>query len=230
MAQEGFAWWIRRLAAAGKLYDSVRIDHFRGLESCWSVPYGDKTARNGAWVKGPGKAFVQAIKSALPDLSMIAEDLGYLTQEVLELRNCSGYPGMKVLQFAFDSKEPADYLPHSYTANTVVYTGTHDNLTMRQWFDTASPEAVDHAARYMNLSEEEGYVWGVIRTALASVSDTCIISMQDLLDLGSEGRMNFPGTLSDSNWTWRLKDDIVYVTLAKKLGELTKLYGRDRGE
>ena len=230
MEQEGFAWWIRRLAAAGKLYDMVRIDHFRGLESYWSVPYADKTARNGAWVKGPGKAFVRAIKSALPDLDMIAEDLGYLTQEVLDLRNESGYPGMKVLQFAFDSKEPADYLPHSYTANTVVYTGTHDNLTMRQWFDTASPEAVRLAARYMSLSEEEGYVWGVIRTALASVSDTCIIPMQDLLGLGSEGRMNFPGTLSDSNWTWRMKDAIIYDALAKKLGALTKLYGRDCGK
>ena len=229
MKQEGFAWWIRRLEAAGKLYDMVRIDHFRGLEAYWSVPYGHKTARYGKWVKGPGKAFVKAIRQALPELDMIAEDLGYLTEEVLQLRDYSGYPGMKVLEFAFDSKEPSDYLPHSYTRNTVVYTGTHDNLTMRQWFDTAEAEAVRYAAEYMNLSEEEGYVWGVIRTAMACVSDMCVIPMQDLLDLGGEARMNFPGTLSDSNWTWRMKDDIMYTALAKKFRALTKLYGRENG-
>ena len=226
MADDGFKWWIRRLEAAGKLYDAVRIDHFRGLESYWSVPYGDTTARNGKWVKGPGKAFVEAIRQALPNLDMIAEDLGYLTREVLDLRDYSGYPGMKVLQFAFDVREPADYLPHSYTANTVVYTGTHDNMTMRQWFDTADPEMVDFAIRYMNLSRKEDYVWETIRTAMASVSDTCIIPMQDLLDLDGQGRMNFPGTLSDFNWTWRMKDAIMYSALAKKLGAMTKLYGR----
>ena len=190
------------------------------------MPYGDTTARNGKWVKGPGKAFVEAIRQALPNLDMIAEDLGYLTREVLDLRDYSGYPGMKVLQFAFDVREPADYLPHSYTANTVVYTGTHDNMTMRQWFDTADPEMVDFAIRYMNLSRKEDYVWETIRTAMASVSDTCIIPMQELLDLDGQGRMNFPGTLSDFNWTWRMKDAIMYSALAKKLGAMTKLYGR----
>ena len=223
---DGFRWWIRRLAAAGKLYDMVRMDHFRGLEAYWSVPYGDKTARNGKWVKGPDMAFVTAIKNALPDLSMIAEDLGFLTQEVLDLRDASGYPGMKVLQFAFDSREPSDYLPHTYTKNTVCYTGTHDNMTMRQWFDTAPAEAVEFAKEYMNLSRKEGYVWGCIRTVFASVSDLCIIQMQDILNLGAEGRMNFPGTLSDSNWTWRAKDGIINPALAEKVGALTKLYCR----
>ena len=225
-AADGYRWWIRRLAAAGTLYDMVRLDHFRGLESYWSVPYGDKTARNGRWVKGPDMDFVKAIKNGLPGLNMIAEDLGYMTQEVQDLRDGSGFPGMKVLQFAFDSREPSDYLPHTYTKNTVCSTGTHDNMTMGQWFDTAPAAAVKYAREYMHLSGREGYVWGCIRTVLASVSDLCIIQMQDILDLGGEARMNFPGTLSDSNWTWRAKDGIIDHTLAKKLKGLTKLYCR----
>lgn len=229
MKQDGYSWWIRRLAAAGRLYDVVRLDHFRGLESYWAIPYGDDTARNGRWIKGPDKEFIRAIKEALPDLRMIAEDLGYLTREVLDLRDYSGYPGMKVLQFAFDPREPSNYLPHTYTNNSVCYTGTHDNLTMRQWFDTVEKFVSDRAVDYMALTEEEGYVWGTIRTALASVSDLAMIQMQDVLDLGAEGRMNFPGTLSDSNWTWRVKDGIMTPGLAKKLLDLTKLYGRCGG-
>ena len=226
MEQDGFAWWLRRLAAAGKMYDVVRLDHFRGLEAYWAIPYGDKTARGGKWVKGPGMSFVQALKKGLPELKMIAEDLGFLTQEVLDLRDNSGYPGMKVLEFAFDSREPSDYLPHTYTRNTVCYTGTHDNMTMRQWFETAEEEAVRYAAEYMNLSREEGCVWGTIRTALSSVSDLCVIPIQDYLDLGGEARMNFPGTLSDKNWTWRVKDGMMSKDLAKKIRNLTGLYCR----
>ena len=226
MKEDGFAWWIRRLAAAGELYDVVRMDHFRGLEAYWSIPYGDKNAKGGKWVKGPDMAFVEAVKKNLPELDMIAEDLGFLTQEVLDLRDASGYPGMKVLEFAFDSREPSDYLPHTYVPNTVCYTGTHDNMTMRQWFETATPEAVEYAIEYMNLSEKEGLVWGVIRTAFASVSDYCVIQMQDLLNLGGEARMNFPGTLTDANWTWRASDDFMSEDLAKKILSMTKLYGR----
>ena len=226
MEENGFAWWLRRLDAAGRMYDVVRLDHFRGLEAYWAIPCGDKTARGGKWVKGPGMSFVTALKKGLPGLKMIAEDLGYLTQEVLDLRDYSGYPGMKVLEFAFDSREPSDYLPHTYTRNTVCYTGTHDNMTMRQWFDTAEPEAVRYASEYMNLSEEEGLVWGTIRTALGSVSDLCVIPLQDYLDLGSEARMNFPGTLSDSNWTWRVKDGMMGKDLAKKIRGMTALYCR----
>ena len=229
MEADGFSWWIRRLAAAGELYDIVRMDHFRGLEAYWSIPYGDETAKGGKWITGPGMAFVDAVKKNLPELDMIAEDLGFLTQEVLDLRDASGYPGMKVLEFAFDSREPSDYLPHTYISNTVCYTGTHDNMTMRQWFETASEEAVEYATEYMNLTEKEGLVWGVIRTAFASVSDYCVIQMQDLLNLGAEARMNFPGTLSDSNWTWRANDDIMNKVLAKKLFAMTKLYGRCGG-
>ena len=223
---DGYSWWIRRLAAAGKLYDVVRLDHFRGLESYWAIPYGDTTARNGAWVKGPAEDFIRAVKTKLPELNMIAEDLGYLTQEVLDLRDDSGFPGMKVLGFAFDSREPSDYLPHTYPANSVVYTGTHDNMTTRQWFDTASADAVAYAKEYMTLSETEGYVWGMIRTAFASVSDTCIIPMQDYLDLGADARMNFPGTQTSANWTWRAAEGFAPMALAEKIYALAKLYGR----
>ncbi len=225
-AEQGYAWWLKRLAAAGKMYDVIRLDHFRGFEAYWAVPFGDTTARNGRWVKGPAMDFVNAVKRTLPSLSLIAEDLGFLTQEVLDLRDESGFPGMKVLEFAFDSREPSDYLPHTYTRNTVCYTGTHDNMTMRQWFDTASPEAVAYASEYMSLSEQEGLVWGTIRTAMASVSDLCVVPMQDYLNLGGDARMNFPGTLSDCNWTWRAEDGIMTYELAQKIRALTRLYGR----
>ena len=226
MEKDGFSWWLRRLGAAGKWYDIIRLDHFRGFEAYWNVPYGDKTARGGKWIKGPGMAFVNAVKKGLPELSLIAEDLGFLTQEVLDLRDESGFPGMKVLGFAFDSREPSEYLPHTYIANTVCYTGTHDNMTTRQWFDTASEDAVKYAAEYMCLSKAEGYTWGVIRNCMASVSDMAIVPMQDYLDLGAEGRMNFPGTMTDNNWTWRMKDGMLTKELAKKILGLTTLYGR----
>ena len=226
MKRDGYDWWIRRLEAAGTLYDVVRLDHFRGLESYWAVPFGDKTARNGRWVKGPGKDFIRALKTRLPRLQMIAEDLGYMTQEVMDLRDYSGYPGMKVLQFAFDAREPSEYLPHTYGRNTVCYTGTHDNMTMKQWFDSVDANAVSYAADYMNLTRKEGYVRGAVRTVLASVSDLAIIPLQDVLNIGGAGRINFPGTLSDSNWTWRLKDGIMTPDVAKYLRNLTQLYGR----
>ena len=226
MERDGYSWWIRRLAAAGKWYDTVRLDHFRGFESYWAVPYGAPNARGGHWVKGPGMDFISALKKALPDLSLIAEDLGYLTQEVLDLRDDSGYPGMKVLGFAFDSREPSDYLPHTYTANSVCYTGTHDNMTTRQWLESGTPEMQKYAAQYMRLTEEEGMVWGVIRTAMATVSDMTVVPIQDYLDLGAQARMNFPGTLTDANWTWRVSADALTDALAEKIYRLTKLYGR----
>ena len=226
MKADGFSWWLKRLAAAGEWYDIVRMDHFRGLEAYWSVPYGSSTAKAGHWVKGPDMAFVEAVRKGLPHLKMIAEDLGFLTQEVLDLRDNSGYPGMKVLEFAFDSREASEYLPHTYTRNSVVYTGTHDNMTMRQWFETASREAKEYAIEYMGLTEAEGLVLGTIRNAMASVSDMCIIQMPDWLNLGGEARMNFPGTLSDANWTWRAQKSDFNMSLAKRIYSMTKLYGR----
>ena len=226
LKQDGYSWWIHRLAAAGKLYDVVRMDHFRGFEAYWSVPFGEATAKNGQWIKGPGLDFMNAVKEQLPQIDLIAEDLGFLTQEVLDLRDESGFPGMKVLEFAFDSREPSEYLPHTYPANSVVYTGTHDNMTMRQWFETASADAVAYAKEYMCLTHEEGFVWGVIRTAFSSVSDLCMIQMQDYLNLGGEARMNFPGTQTSANWTWRAYDGFTDGDLAKKIYAMTKLYGR----
>ncbi len=226
MSEQGYAWWIGRMAEAGKLYDVIRLDHFRGFEAYWSVPYGDKTARGGKWIKGPDMEFVRAIQENLPDLKLIAEDLGVLTDEVVALRDGSGLPGMKVLQFAFDSREPSEYLPQAYLPNTVCYTGTHDNMTTRQWFDTAAKDAVEYAKEYMALTKEEGYVWGVIRTAMSSVSDLCIIPMQDFLNIGAEGRMNFPGTMSNANWTWRASEDMICDTLAEKIKKMTRLYNR----
>ena len=226
MAENGYRWWLDRLNAAGRLYDVVRIDHFRGFEAYWSVPYGETTARNGKWIKGPDMDFIRTVKENLPNISFIAEDLGFLTQEVLDLRDGSGFPGMKVLGFAFDSRDPSDYLPHAYPRNSICYTGTHDNMTTRQWFDTAPEDAVAYAKEYMTLSKEEGYVWGTIRTAMSSVSDLCVILMQDLLNLGGEARMNFPGTLSDANWTWRAGKEVLDGKLAEKIFRLTKLYGR----
>lgn len=226
MANDGYSWWLRRLGAAGKLYDVIRLDHFRGFEAYWAVPFGDATARNGRWVKGPDMSFVNAIKNGLPHINFIAEDLGFLTQEVLDLRDASGYPGMKILEFAFDSREPSEYLPHTYTRNSVCYTGTHDNMTMRQWFDTASPAAVEYACEYMKLSQEEGLVWGTIRSAFSSVSDMAIIQMQDYLDLGAEGRMNFPGICDGTNWIWRAKEGYINHELAQRIRAMTQLYGR----
>ncbi len=225
MEKDGYRWWIRRLTAAKKLYDVVRLDHFRGFEAYWSVPYGEETAKNGKWVKGPGMAFIHAVKTALPDLQIIAEDLGMLTREVLDLRDKSGFPGMKVLEFAFESREPSDYLPHTYIQNTVCYIGTHDNMTMRQWLETASEDAVSYATEYMHLTEQEGFVWGVIRTAFESVSDLCIIQLQDYLNLGGDARMNFPGT-TQGNWAWRACEGSCTDALVKKIYNLNRLYGR----
>ena len=228
MHAERYHWWIRRMKAAARMYDVVRFDHFRGFESYWSVPAGAKTAATGSWRKGPGMDFVGAIRKALPDLPIIAEDLGYVTQEVKDLLRSSGYPGMKVTEFAFDTREPSakDYLPHCYTENSVVYTGTHDNLTLKQWFDEAADEDIENAVRYLGLNEAEGYVWGMIRGAMGSVSKLCIIQMQDYLEVGREGRMNHPGTLTKANWTWRAKPGFDTDALAEKIRTATELYGR----
>ena len=228
MAATGYSWWIKRLSAAAKMYDVVRFDHFRGFESYWAVPAGDKTARNGKWVKGPGLPFIRAIQKALPDLDFIAEDLGYMTPEVRQLQLDSGYPGMKVLEFGFDSREESDYLPHLYPEDSVCYTGTHDNVTLKQWFDEASAEDVSMAKAYLGLNEEEGYVWGMIRGAMGSVSRICVVQMQDYLELGKPARMNFPGTLSMANWTWRALEGFDSEALGEKILNVTKRYGRTK--
>jgi 4-alpha-glucanotransferase len=222
----GYDWWIRRLRSAAKLYDVVRLDHFRGFESYWAIPASEPTAVNGRWEKGPGLAFIQAVQTALPGLDMIAEDLGYVTPEVRKLQEDSGYPGMKVIQFAFDSREAGDYLPHAYTANSVCYSGTHDNLTLAQWFEEAAPADVARAKDYLGLNDREGLVNGMLRGCMSSVSKLCIVQLQDYLELGAEARMNFPGTLSSNNWTWRALPEMFTDALAQKISQFTERYGR----
>ncbi|MBR4864938.1 MAG: 4-alpha-glucanotransferase [Oscillospiraceae bacterium] len=223
--KDGYHWWLRRLGFAMGLYDMVRLDHFRGFEAYWSVPYGDATAKNGKWEKGPGMDFFDTVKKKLPQLELIAEDLGLLTQDVFDLRDGAGLPGMRVLEFAFDSREPSIYLPHTYIQNTVCYTGTHDNMPLRQWLDTAPEATLTYAREYMRLSEGEGLVQGVIRTALGSVSKLCVIPMQDWLELGEKARMNFPGTMG-KNWTWRTLPGSFSEGLADRIKAMTVLYGR----
>ena len=227
MKKDNYGWWKNRLSYAFKLYDVVRIDHFRGFEAYYTIPFGDETAQNGEWENGPGMDFFNSIKAKLGnELPIIAEDLGYLTPEVLKLLKETGFPGMKVLQFAFDSRETADYLPHTYPVNSVCYTGTHDNLTLAQWLQEAAPEDIALAKAYLGLNDEEGLVWGMIRGVMSSVSRLCIIQMQDYLELGGTARMNFPGTLSSNNWTWRARKDFISESLTKRIYETTRRYGR----
>ena len=216
---------MRRLAYACTVYDVVRIDHFRGFESYFAIPAGDDTAKNGVWRKGPGMALMRALHKHLPSARIIAEDLGYLTPEVKALLEASGYPGMKVLQFAFDSREAGDYMPHNYVPNSVVYTGTHDNTTTAAWQNDAAEQDVALARAYMACGEQEEMVDAFIRTAFASVSDTAIIPMQDWLALPSSARMNTPSK-AEGNWQWRMAPGMAASKLAKRIRRLTALYGR----
>ena len=226
MEKTGYKWWIKRVEESLKLYDVVRIDHFRGFESYWEIPYGDTTAINGKWVKGPGIKLFNAIKESLGEINVIAEDLGFLTNEVKEFLEETGFPGMKVLQFAFDEREESNYLPHTYTNNCIAYTGTHDNDTFRGWFElTGNKSDVKYCKEYLALTEEEGYNWGFIRGAWASVADVSIALMQDFLNLGNETRVNFPSTLG-GNWKWRIKEGSYNTELTDKIYKYTKMYGR----
>ena len=210
-----------------KLYDVIRIDHFRAFDEYYAIPYGDKTAEFGKWKKGPGMQLFRAIRKELGDINVIAEDLGYITPSVRKLVNDCGFPGMKVLQFAFDPKNESDYLPHNYIRNCVVYTGTHDNDTLLGWYSSISKAERRFADRYLNNAGHEGkeLVWDYIRLAIASTADTCIIPMQDYLALGSKGRINIPST-QGGNWVWRMKKGAFTLKLAKEINSLTSLYYR----
>ena len=221
----GYKWWMKRLKYCFELYDVVRIDHFRGFDEYYAIPYGDKTAEFGHWEKGPGYDIFETMKRVLGDKAVIAEDLGFLTDAVIELVRRTGFPGMKILQFAFNASEESDYLPHTYTGNCVVYTGTHDNDTTKSWYDMLDEPSRDFADRYLNIKDKTCAAWDFIRAALASVADTAIIPMQDYLELGTQARMNTPSTLGD-NWKWRMKKDACEKELAEKIRRLSKLYGR----
>ena len=225
--ETGYAWWVQRVAHCFRLYDIMRIDHFRGFDEYYSIPYGDKSAENGHWEKGPGMELFYAIREKLGDLPIIAEDLGFLTEGVRRLLSDSGYPGMKVLQFAFDSREESDYLPHNYERNCVVYTGTHDNDTLQGWYQSICAEDKEMALTYMNnrATDEKEIHWDYISLAMRSVADTCIIPVQDFLGLGSEARMNIPSTLGN-NWNWRMKKGALTDDILEKIYALTKVTGR----
>lgn len=223
--ETGYAWWMWRLEQCFSMYDVVRIDHFRGFDEYYHIPYGDKTAEFGHWVKGPGYDFFQTMKKKLGKHPIIAEDLGFLTPGVKRLVKKTGYPGMKILEFAFDSNEDNDYLPHNYDKNCVVYTGTHDNDTTLGWFRSLKKADKAYARKYLNNGSPAKINWDMIRLALASVADTAVIPMQDYLSLGSEGRINTPSTLGN-NWDWRMREDVYTAALAEKIYEMAKLYKR----
>ena len=223
----GYEWWIRRIGYCFKLYDVVRIDHFRGFDEYYAIPYGDETAVNGKWMPGPGMDLFQAVEAKLGRPNIIAEDLGFLTDSVLKMLADSGFPGMKVLQFAFDPSAESAYLPHTYPKNCVVYTGTHDNDTTRGWYHSESKATRDFAKEYMNVQrmDEDNLAWDFIRVAMGSVADLCITPMQDFLNLDGEARINMPSTLG-GNWAWRMKKGQFDKEIVKQMARMTKIYGR----
>lgn len=225
-----YKWWVERMKQNAKLYDMIRIDHFRGFESYWEVPFGEATARNGKWSKGPGIGLFNAINKELGDIAIIAEDLGFITDEVIELRESTGYPGMKILEFAFDPKGDSEYLPHNCPQQSVAYIGTHDNETIVGWMqDPINKRAFNFAKKYLRLTKREGYAWGFIRGLWATPSNIAIAQMQDILGLDNHARMNIPSTVGD-NWNWKMKDDALTEEISKKLRDLTKIYGRKVGK
>ena len=229
--KEGFAWWIKRIQKTLETCDIVRIDHFRGFSAYWEVPQGEKTAMNGSWVEAPGKELFAALKQALGDqLPIIAEDLGVITEDVEELRDSNNFPGMKILQFAFNVKGGAldatnAYLPHNCVYNSVIYTGTHDNNTTRGWYEALDGEGKDIVRRYLECPDDQ-VVWQMIRQMLLSCSKDAILPMQDWLELGSEGRMNIPSTCGQGNWSWRVKSLHVEPWRIDRLRSLIELSGR----
>lgn len=227
-AADGYAWWIERLRANFALYDIVRIDHFRAFDTYWSIPAGSLTARTGRWEQGPGLAFFQALKAALPEAKLIAEDLGELMPSVITLREATGLPGMAILQFAYGGGADNLYLPHNHRANCAIYPGTHDNDTTLGWYAAADERTRDHVRRYLRVSGRE-IGWDFVRTAYASPCNLAVIPLQDLFTLGSEGRFNTPGTSHGGNWTWRYRPEQLKSLregASNYLRELGGLYGR----
>ncbi|MDD3369383.1 MAG: 4-alpha-glucanotransferase [Lachnospiraceae bacterium] len=221
-----YAWWILRVNQCQKLYDVIRVDHFRGFESYYAIPYGDKTAEKGNWQLGPGLELFKALEKDMGKLDVIAEDLGFLTDGVRKMVKESGFPGMKVLQFAFNAGEDSGYLPHHYKPNCVVYTGTHDNDTTIGWAESLSRQDAAYCMEYLGVNKRKDICKGMIRIALSSVARTVIIPMQDYLEIGSEGRINLPSTLGE-NWKWRLLPGECTKELSDKIKHLTDIYARN---
>lgn len=227
MEAEGFTWWIQRIQYLCEIYDVLRIDHFRGFESYYAIPYGDATAQNGHWKKGPGMKLFHAVEEAIGKRSIIAEDLGHVTDEVRKLLKDSGFPGMKVLQFAFDRRDEnsAEYLPHHFIEHCVAYTGTHDNDTILGWFEEANEEDVAYAKEYLKISEGTDLNWGMMDALWDSVAELTIVQAQDLLGLGNEARMNKPATVG-RNWQWRALPGAFTKELAEKVKKRMEKWGR----
>lgn len=224
MAADGYDWWVKRLEMTFTQVDIVRIDHFRGFDAFWEIPATEETAVIGRWVKGPGADFFDAMRNSLDSLPIIAEDLGVITPEVEALRDRYDFPGMKILQFAFGGDKNSDFLPHNYSANCVVYTGTHDNETTLGWYLNASAAEQDHARRYV-ARDGHDIAWDLIRLAFMSVADTAVVPLQDLMSLGNEARMNFPGK-TGGWWSWRFTPGMLTEGMVIRLHELAELYGR----
>ncbi len=223
-ASTGYAWWLKRFQAVLKMVDIVRLDHFRGFAGYWEVPAGQTTAEHGRWVPGPGKNFLQVIKSGLGELPIIAEDLGIITPDVVELRDAFDLPGMKVLHFAFSGDPDDAFLPHNYPKNCVAYTGTHDNDTTTGWFSTRTVPEKEFCLKYSGGSEKN-ISWDLIRLIWSSVAVFALAPMQDFLSLGSKARMNFPGK-PGGNWTWRMTEEDLSDDLCQRIKDLSFLFSR----
>ena len=226
LEERGFDWWISRIRRSETLYDMIRLDHFRGFEAYWAIPAEDDTAVNGEWIKAPGAALFSRLREVLGNLPFIAEDLGLITPEVDELREQFGMPGMRILQFGFGDKGAHNYLPHKYVPNTVAYTGTHDNDTTRGWWESGVSERERDAVDAYLSPGAEGVVWPMIRAASSSVADICLFPMQDVLNLGSEARMNTPSK-PEANWSWRCPEGVLTATLAGRLAAIAEVTDRD---
>jgi len=221
-----YKWWISRIEHALSQFDILRIDHFRGFDEYWAVPFGEETAENGKWCKGPGKKLFDAVNKKMGDVAIIAEDLGVLTDSVERLRNSLKFPGMKILQFAFSEGSKNLYLPHNFTdKNSVVYTGTHDNDTSLSWYETASEYEKDHFRKYLNADGSD-VAWNLIRLAMGSIADYAIFPLQDIMSLGNETRMNTPGA-SENNWQFRFTDEMLKEQYADGLRYLSKVFERN---
>lgn len=225
MEKDGYKWWITRIRAASELFDMVRIDHFRGFESFYTIPYGSEDAVVGEWVKGPDVKLFDAVKAALGDVNIIAEDLGFLTEDVHKMLDACGYPGMKILQFGFDPYGNSEYLPHNYPKNCIAYTGTHDNATVLGWYDTARDDERRFAEAYLHVDRRIDMPDAFIRALMSSVADTVIIPIQDWLGMENDARMNTPST-QENNWQFRIEKDRLNDTLADKICEVTSIYRR----
>lgn len=227
MEKDGFKWWVSRVKYSSKLYDLTRIDHFRGFESYYAIPAKDETAENGEWLRGPGMKLFNVIKKQLPDVKLVAEDLGFLTDDVRKMLKESGYPGMNVLEFAFSAdRNNSSYLPHNYVKNSVCYIGTHDNETALGWYENNDEKTRKFINKYLDIRDGDDPVWALIRTVYASTSDIAVIQMQDFLNLDNRARMNVPSTIGNGNWQWRMKEGDFNKSLAKKIKKLAKLYFR----